>query len=272
MDEARDRLRIGEFAELVGLSIPQLRRYDRLQLLEPAARSQDSGYRYYSSGQTGAARVIALLRSMDMPISEIRRIVSGASDAERRRILQEHRARLEVRLDEVRRLLDAVEAMTKGDMDNMGTRTEISSWLHVMPHVPVRDMQRSISYYEEALGFQLAWRTVDRSVAALSSGEIEILLLTPWTEDSPLPTLSAYVYVEDPDALCAEYQQAGADVLSPVATRSYGMRDFVVQDPDGNRFTLGRGDEKLREVAGQYGMMPDEIAVNPKWLERRKRR
>ena len=70
------RLRIGEFAELVGLSIPQLRRYDRLQLLKPAARSAESGYRYYSSGQTGAARVIALLRSMDMPIHEIRRVVS----------------------------------------------------------------------------------------------------------------------------------------------------------------------------------------------------
>jgi DNA-binding transcriptional MerR regulator len=271
MDEARDRLRIGAFAELVGLSIPQLRRYDRLRLLEPAARSEDSGYRYYSSGQTGTARVIALLRSTDIPISEIRRIVSGVSNGERRRILQDHRARLEVRLDEVRHLLEAVDAMTKEDIDSMGTRTEISSWLHVMPHLPVIDIERSISYYQEALGFQLAWRTLDGGVAALASGEIEMLLLTPWMEDAPLPTLSAYVYVEDPDALCAEYQQAGADVVDPVATRSYGMRDFVVRDPDGHRFTLGRGDEKLREVAGRYGMTPDEIDVDPEWLEHRRR-
>ncbi len=55
MSEGRDRLNIGEFAELVGLSVPQLRRYDRLRLLEPAGRS-DSGYRYYTRGQTGAAR------------------------------------------------------------------------------------------------------------------------------------------------------------------------------------------------------------------------
>jgi DNA-binding transcriptional MerR regulator len=264
MDEAEDRLRIGEFAELVGLSIPQLRRYDRLRLLEPAARSGDSGYRYYSSGQTGTARVIALLRSMDMPISEIRRIISGVSDEERRRILQDHRSRLEARLDEVRRLLEAVDAMTKEEIDSMGTRTEISSWLHVMLHLPVSDMERSISYYQEALGLQLAWRTADGTLAALASGEIEMLLLTPWTEDSPLPAISAYVYVEDPDALCAEYQQAGADVLEPVATRSSGMRDFVVRDLDGHRFTLGRGDEKLREVADYYGLRPDEIAVDPR--------
>ncbi len=78
MNDERDRLQIGEFAELVGLSIPQLRRYDRLRLLEPAARSPGSGYRFYSRGQTGAARVIALLRSMDMPIADIHRILSGA--------------------------------------------------------------------------------------------------------------------------------------------------------------------------------------------------
>lgn len=40
VDDERDLLQIGEFAELVGLSIPQLRRYDRLQLLAPEGRSE----------------------------------------------------------------------------------------------------------------------------------------------------------------------------------------------------------------------------------------
>ena len=114
----RTQLQIGEFAELVGLSVPQLRRYDRLRLLEPSTRSAVSGYRYYTLGQTGAARVIALLRSLDMPIAEIRRIVTGASDAERRQIFRGHRTRLEARLDEVRRLLEAVDAMTKEEPDD----------------------------------------------------------------------------------------------------------------------------------------------------------
>src|SRR5436190_704280 len=192
----RDRLQIGEFADLVGLSIPQLRRYDRLQLLAPAGRSE-SGYRYYSRGQTGAARVIALLRSMDMPLADVRRILSGAGDDERRQLFRDHRARL-------------------------------------------------------------------------ASGEIEVLLLVPGTADAPPPAQSAYVYVEDPDSLCAEYQQAGADVVEPVASRPDGMRDFVVRDLDGHRFTLGRGEEALREVADQYGLTADEIAVDPPWLDRRK--
>jgi DNA-binding transcriptional MerR regulator len=256
-----DRLQIGEFAELVGLSIPQLRRYDRLQLLAPAARSE-SGYRYYSRGQTGAARVIALLRSMDMPLADVRRVLAGADEAERRELLRVHRARLEARLEEVLSLLEAVDATIKEETVTVEANTELSSWLHVMPRVPVSDMERSIAYYQEALGFRLAWRTSDGRLAALASGQIEVLLLVPWSGNSIPPTFSAYVYIEDPDTLCAEYEQAGADVVDPVASRPNGMRDFVVRDPDGHRFTLGRGEEQLRDVADHYGLTSDEISVN----------
>ena len=54
-----------------------------------------------------------------------------------------------------------------------------------------------------------------------------------------------------------EYQRAGADIVDSVASRANGMRDFVVRDPDGHRFTLGRGEERLREVSGYYGLHPD---------------
>lgn len=269
-DDQSGRWQIGRFAELVGLSIPQLRRYDRLRLLEPDGREAQSGYRYYTSGQTGAARVIALLRSMDMPIADIRRILAGTADAERRQLFRDHRARLEARLDEVRRLLAAVDTLTQEDTMHVDTRTGLTTWLHLMPRLPVADMDRSITYYQEALGFRLAWRTAD-GLVALASGEIEVMLLVPWTDDSPPPPQSAYVYVEDPDALCAEYQEAGADIVDPVASRAYGMRDFVVRDPDGHRFTLGCGEQQLREVADHYGLSAETISVDPAWLARRGR-
>ncbi|MFC0429695.1 VOC family protein [Kutzneria buriramensis] len=262
MDENSGRWQIGQFAELVGLTIPQLRRYDRLRLLEPEGREAQSGYRYYTSGQTGAARVIALLRSMDMPIADIRRVLAGVGDPERRELFRDHRARLEARLDEVRGLLAAVDALTQEE----SMPTEPTTWQHLMPRLPVSDLDRSIVYYQEALGFRLAWRTGDDSLAALASGEIEMLLLAPWTGDGPPAAQSTYVYVEDPDALCAEYGEAGAEIVDPVASRPYGMRDFVVRDPDGHRFTLGRGEERLREVAEHYGLTADTIAVDPHWL------
>ncbi|MCO8276782.1 VOC family protein [Actinoplanes sp. TRM 88003] len=268
-DHQDERWQIGQFAELVGLSIPQLRRYDRLRLLEPDGREAQSGYRYYTRGQTGAARVIALLRSLDMPIADVRRVLAGAGDEERRQLFRDHRARLEARLDEVRRLLEAVDALT--EEDHVNATTEMTTWLHLMPRLSVTDMDRSIAYYQEALGFRLAWRTADNSLAAMAGGEIDMLLLVPWTGDSPPPAHTAYVYVEDPDALCAEYQQAGADIVDPVTSRPTGMRDFVLRDPDGHRFILGRGEQRLREVADQYGLTAETITVDPSWLQDRSR-
>jgi DNA-binding transcriptional MerR regulator len=161
-------MRIGDFATLVGLSIPQLRRYDRMQLLEPEGRSE-AGYRRYSTGQTGNGRVISLLRSIDVPIADIRRVLAGIADDERRRLFADHRARLEARLDEVRRLLDAVDSLTKEEPMTMNAPTELSTWLHVMPRIPVSDVQRSIDYYQEALGLRLAWQTGDGSLSAIAS-------------------------------------------------------------------------------------------------------
>lgn len=271
MDDQTERWQIGQFAELVGLSIPQLRRYDRLRLLEPGGRETPSGYRYYTRGQTGAARAIALLRSLDMPIADVRRILAGTSDAERRELFRDHRARLAARLDEVRRLLEAVDVLGKEDPMTVDTPTEPTAWLHLMPRLPVTDIDRSVAYYQEKLGFRPAWRTADGSQAALGSGEVEMLLLVPWAGDSPPPPQSAYVYVEDPDAVCAEYQQAGAEIVDSVASRPYGMRDFVVRDPDGHRFTLGRGEQRLREAADHYGLTPETITVDSPWLHHRRK-
>lgn len=266
VSQRRDRLQIGAFAELVGLSIPQLRRYDRLSLLAPAGRSP-AGYRYYTTGQTGAARVIALLRSIDMPIADVRRVLQGANEAERQQILVDHRARLEARLEEVRCLLDAVDAISREPA--MNQPTDLSTWLHVMPRVPVSDLERSIGYYQDALGLNLAWRTGDGQLAAMASGAIETLLLVPDDGDGAPRPQSFYVYVEDPEALCAEVELAGGDIVDPVARRPYGMVDFVVRDPDGHRFTFGRGDEALRDVADHYGLDRDEIVVDPAWLRGR---
>jgi len=258
-------MQIGDFAAMVGLSVPQLRRYDRMQLLEPQGRST-AGYRRYGAGQSGAGRVISLLRSIDVPIADIRRVLAGIPDDERQQLFADHRSRLQARLDEVRRLLSAVDSLTTEEPMTMNAPTGTTSWLHVMPRIPVSNMQRSVEYYQEALGLRLAWETADGSLSAVASGAIEVLLLVLWDGDDAPPPHSAYVYVEDPDRLCAEYQAAGGTVINSVATRSSGMRDFIVADPDGHRFTMGCGTDALRDVAHEFGLDPEEIVVDPDWV------
>jgi len=67
-----DRLVIGRFARLTGLSVGALRHYDELDLLRPAFVDRETGYRSYRSEQLEAARTIVRLRDLEVPLETIR--------------------------------------------------------------------------------------------------------------------------------------------------------------------------------------------------------
>lgn len=66
-----DLMAIGAFAERTRLSQKALRLYDRLGLLLPARTDPVTGYRYYRPDQVEAARLVAILRRLDMPLPAI---------------------------------------------------------------------------------------------------------------------------------------------------------------------------------------------------------
>jgi DNA-binding transcriptional MerR regulator len=67
---------IGEFATRTRLSPKALRLYDELQLLAPARVDPSSGYRLYAEDQIAPARLVGLLRRLDMPLSDISTILA----------------------------------------------------------------------------------------------------------------------------------------------------------------------------------------------------
>ncbi|MEN3361438.1 MAG: hypothetical protein V7637_5420 [Mycobacteriales bacterium] len=66
-----DLLPIGEFARRAVLSPKALRLYDEFGLLRPARVDPSSGYRWYRPDQVERARMVALLRRLDMPLARI---------------------------------------------------------------------------------------------------------------------------------------------------------------------------------------------------------
>jgi DNA-binding transcriptional MerR regulator len=68
----------GEFSRRSQLSIKALRLYDRVGLLPPAVVDERNGYRGYDESQLFTARLIVLLRSLDMPLQEVARVVAAA--------------------------------------------------------------------------------------------------------------------------------------------------------------------------------------------------
>ncbi len=88
-DDARPvdpRLSIGVFGRRSRLSMKALRLYERLGLLTPTEVDRGNGYRWYRGSQLEIARLIALLRRIDMPLARVAEIVHAA-DTERPRLL-----------------------------------------------------------------------------------------------------------------------------------------------------------------------------------------
>jgi DNA-binding transcriptional MerR regulator len=82
-DPRKGLLSIGTFAQLSRLSQKALRLYAQFGFLEPAYVDPQSGYRYYSLGQVRTARLVSMLRRMDMPLATVRQVVEAApADAE----------------------------------------------------------------------------------------------------------------------------------------------------------------------------------------------
>ena len=77
MGETDPLLSIGVFARRSRLSMKALRLYDRLGLLAPAHVDPDSGYRRYRESQLATARLVVMLRRLDMPLAQVAEVVAA---------------------------------------------------------------------------------------------------------------------------------------------------------------------------------------------------
>jgi effector-binding domain-containing protein len=114
MDEMDSMVPIGRFAKMTGLSVKALRHYDATGVLRPAWVDVASGYRYYRLSQANHAEAIRVLRSLDMPLEEIRIVLNGDINVAKKQ-LRLHRERLEGRLAEHRRRLEFLQRLLERD-------------------------------------------------------------------------------------------------------------------------------------------------------------
>ncbi|MFF4935158.1 MerR family transcriptional regulator [Streptomyces griseofuscus] len=113
-----DLLTIGAFAARARLSAKALRLYDHLGLLAPAYVDGASGYRYYRAAQVERARLVALLRQLDMPLARIAE-VAGAEGTEAARLLSAYWADVEARVAGQRTLAEYLRGRLSGRSDEM---------------------------------------------------------------------------------------------------------------------------------------------------------
>ncbi|GIE89025.1 MerR family transcriptional regulator [Actinoplanes regularis] len=112
--ESTELLSIGEFARRSRLSPRALRLYDGQGILVPAEVDDDTGYRRYRESQLTTARLVMLLRRLDMPLSRVAEVltVSGSQAAD---LVGRYWDEVERRAASQRELARYVQAQFSGD-------------------------------------------------------------------------------------------------------------------------------------------------------------
>ncbi len=107
----------------------------------------------------------------------------------------------------------------------------------VAPIFPVADIDAALSYYR-GLGFGVRrWRGGGYGFVTFDGVEIHLGVDADLAAGAR-PRATAYLFVEDADALARTWTSAGGDVRLPQDT-DWGQHEGVLIDPDGNMIRFG---------------------------------
>ena len=107
----------------------------------------------------------------------------------------------------------------------------------VAPVFPVSDLAAALAYYR-GLGFGARqWRGGGYGFVTFDGAEIH-LGVEPDLDTRADRRSTAYLFVEDADALARTWRAAGGDVRLPQDTE-WGQHEGVLIDPDGNVIRFG---------------------------------
>jgi uncharacterized glyoxalase superfamily protein PhnB len=108
------------------------------------------------------------------------------------------------------------------------------------PVFVVEDVKRSVEHYRKVLGFRVEFTHGEpASYAGIERDNVTVHLQAARDSKRKAGQSAIYVFVTDVDALYRELKSRGATIVNGPRDYPYGMRDFDVQDLDGNSLCFG---------------------------------
>lgn len=106
--------------------------------------------------------------------------------------------------------------------------------------IHVSDLDSAIKYYTDILGFTFDFQFGD--YAGLFNNKAAIHLSGPANQGQKKPVGAAHCCIDcvNVNSYYAIISNKGAIITVPIADRAYGVRDFAVDDHDGNTLVFGQ--------------------------------
>jgi len=117
----------------------------------------------------------------------------------------------------------------------------------VSPVLLVSDLERSIAFYRDLLGFECETFGEPANFAVATRDDVVLLLSLAPAGTQLVPNWhvvhgmwNVYVRIDDADAIYAEVQERGCPIDYSLANKPHGFREFGVTDPDGYDVAFGQ--------------------------------
>jgi catechol 2,3-dioxygenase-like lactoylglutathione lyase family enzyme len=117
----------------------------------------------------------------------------------------------------------------------------------VMPVLRVAELEKSLRFYREVLGFDLAWRAAndgDGENCMLTSSDVSLMLSTG-SHLGGAPQLTGTIYFSTVGvALLYGRLEGRVEVAWPLGETEYGTLEFGIRDPDGYTLAFAESREE----------------------------
>jgi DNA-binding transcriptional MerR regulator/effector-binding domain-containing protein len=251
--ELTEELSIGSFSRISGLTVKALRHYDEIGLLEPARVDESTGYRYYGLEQARAAEAIRRLRSLELPLDEIRGLL-GADEAVLRERLAVHRARLEGRAVETKRILDELDRIIDGREKLVPDSTQLA------PKLEVKEVPgRRVAFVAERVHMEEMKVVVPRNIDQVARA-VGMRHTGPPFCKCPAPDEEGYFETEIGWPVPED-----VEVEAPFEVGEYPAGTALVMKHVGPYEELGRSYRVMAEELEERGLKPASAPVE--WYE-----
>ena len=165
-------LAIGDFSRATHLTVKTLRHYHETGLLEPAQVDAQTGYRRYTTEQIPVAQIIRRFRDLDMPLNEIRSVLSAPDVQARNDLIAAHLKRLESVLGRTQHAVASLRDLLEHPAPAVDIGRRKADRVTTAAINEVVDVKDALAWYLGALGELHAALTAQRLSATGPAGGV----------------------------------------------------------------------------------------------------
>jgi catechol 2,3-dioxygenase-like lactoylglutathione lyase family enzyme len=130
----------------------------------------------------------------------------------------------------------------------------INHFTSAVPVVARSDVAGTVRYFEQTLGFKQQWTWGDPPVyAGVRAGDALLYV----THDADLASTikerqlapDIFLWVTDIDSVHAQHRAAKADIAEELTMRPWGVRQYVVREPNGYLLKVAESQKEEQEAA-----------------------